>query len=160
MFATDWVFTQQMTISEFDIELDEMDLTFDQAEQYTDALMCFGGAACLSASREYLVEFVLNQSAPHWAKRSPAPVGRSVIYVNFFGLTPDEELAIMAHEMGHALCGHEPTDDWLTNELEADWFSATSVGVQHIHSALVKMGNAMGILGDIQPRLDRLAKYL
>lgn len=161
MFATDWVFSSQLTPAEFNTELTELCLTADQAEQYTDMLKCFGGAACMAATREYLAEAVADQGMPHWTKRSPAPVGRSVIYVNFFKLTPEEELAIMAHEMGHALAGHDPSvDDWLTNELEADWFAATSVGVQHVHSALTKMGKARGVLGDLKPRLDRLAKYL
>ena len=160
MFATDWIFSSQLTPAEFNAELTELCLTADQAEQYIEVLKCFGGAACMAVTREYLVASVTNRDMPHWAKRSPGAVGRTVLYVDFFGLTPDEELAIMAHEMGHALCGHEPEGDWTTNEYEADWFAATSVGVQHIHSALTKMGNAMGVLGHLKPRLDRLAKYL
>lgn len=114
--------------------------TEEQADTIMDIVALTGGAAYVFVTHE-LKESLPHLVVPHWQKREPVSIGKGIFFVNLYKLTPEEEMAIISHEMGHAACGHMVST--LANEMEADRIAAMTVGPDIIKSALVKIDKAL-----------------
>ena len=114
------------------------------ARENVDGLRQCGGGAALIVDRDTLQTLKMRQDIGHQEKNGIS-LGGHVVAVNFFGLTPEELFAVIAHESGHVACGHQhgAGRDLLTMELEADRMAAYEVGPDLIRSALVKLRNAL-----------------
>ena len=163
MFGNDYVFTDYPTTEEGMVEmLKGYTFNEEQIERSIEAVFNTAGGYCITLSREK-AESLVRVDAPHFMKRLIPPVGLSVVVMNLADLTPDEELAVSAHEFGHAYCGHEPSlESILQCELEADWFAVVSVGAVHMYNALTKTASKFGMEDDefLIKRLDAIRKYV
>lgn len=163
MFGNDYVFTDYPTTEEEMVEmLKGYTFNEDQIEQSIEAVLNTAGGYCITLSREK-AESLVRVDAPHFMKRLIPPVGLSVVVVNLADLTPDEELAISAHEFGHVYCGHEPSlESILQCEMEADWFAVVGVGAVHLYNALTKIASKFYMKDDefLIKRLDAIRPYV
>ena len=163
MFGNDYVFTDHPTTEEEMVEmLKGYTFNEEQIERSIEAVFNTAGGYCITLSREK-AESLVRVDAPHFMKRLIPPVGLSVVVMNLADLTPDEELAVSAHEFGHAYCGHEPSlESILQYELEADWFAVVGVGAVHMYNALTKTASKFGMKDDefLIKRLDAIRPYI
>ena len=163
MFGADFVFTDHPTTEEGMVKmLKEYDYSEEQIEQSIEAVVNTAGGYCIRLSREN-AENMVRVPAPHYMKRIIPPVGFSIVVMNLADLTPDEELAVTAHEFGHAYCGHEPSlESILQCEMEADWFAVVSVGAIHMYKALAKIAKKFGVESDefIIKRLEAIGRHI
>lgn len=163
MFGADYVFTDHPTTEEGMVEmLKSYSYNEEQIEQSIQAVMNTAGGYCIRLPREKAETFV-RVDVPHFMKRIIPPVGFSIVVMNLADLTPEEELAVTAHEFGHAYCGHEPSlESILQCEKEADWFAVVNVGAVHLYNALTKIAKRFGIEDDefLIERLDAIRPYV
>lgn len=163
MFGNDYVFTDHPTTEEEMVEmLKGYTFNEEQIEISMEAIRNTGSGYCISLSREK-VESLMRVDVPHFMKRIIPSIGFSVVVMNLADLTPDEELAISAHEFGHAYCGHEPSlESVLQCEMEADWFAVVSVGAIHLYNALTKIASKFDMEDDefLIKRLDAIRPYM
>ena len=164
MFTSDYVFvTPASTVDEMVDLFVKTGFDEKQSKRCMDEVMVMGGAYCISAPRDIVQNMPSYLCVPHFMKRLPPPVGHSITVIDLVGLTPDEDLAIMAHEFGHAGYNHKPTlETALQCELEADYFAVVLVGAVHLHSALTKIVEKFKLQDDdiITKRLEVLEQYM
>lgn len=163
MFGNDYVFTDHPTTEEGMVDmLKGYTFNEEQIEQSIEAVFNTAGGYCIRLSREK-AESMVRVEAPHYMKRIIPSVGFSVVVMNLAELTPEEELAISAHEFGHAYCGHEPSlESVLQCEMEADWFAVVGVGAVHLYNALTKIASKFDMEDDefLIKRLDAIRPYV
>ena len=163
MFGNDYVFTDHPTTEEEMVEmLKRYSYNEGQIEESIEAIRNTGSGYCISLSREK-AESLVRVDAPHFMKRIIPSIGFSVVVMNLADLTPEEELAISAHEFGHAYCGHEPSlESVLKCEMEADWFAVVGVGAVHMYNALTKIASKFDMEDDefLIKRLDAIRPYV
>ena len=163
MFGSDYVFTDYPTTrEEMKVLLESYDFSEEQIEVYMTGVDATSGAYCVNLTRERALQ-VATINAPHHMKRMVPPIGYSVVVMNLADLTPDEELAVAAHEFGHACCGHEPNEEnALQCELEADRYACVGVGANHMYNALVKVRDVFELHESsmIEARLEAMRSYL
>lgn len=163
MFGNDYVFTNHPSTEEGMIEmLKEYSFNENELEQCMDAIRSTSGGYCVVLTRQK-AENIASIEAPHFMKRLVPPIGSSVVVVNLAELTPDEELAIAAHEFGHIYHGHLMEDgDFLEKELAADWFAVVGVGAIHMYNALAKVAKKFNVIDDevVVKRLETIRQYL
>ncbi len=164
MFSSDYVFTTPVsTTKEMVSFLKNNGFNREQTKNCMKYIADMSGAYCITASREIVQDIPTYDDIPHYMKRLPPHIGFSITVVNLADLTPDEELAIWAHEFGHVNCGHLPTDeDQIQCELDADYFAVVTVGAIHVYSALTKLVEKFKLHDDyvVKKRLEKLRQYL
>lgn len=163
MFGSDYIFTNYPDSKEGMTELLKYyDFDDESIEEYMTSIDETSGAYCIRLSLKQALN-VAKTDEPHLMKRIMPPIGYSVVVMNLADLTPEEELAVAAHEFGHAYCGHKTTaENVLQCELEADWFAVVSVGAVHIYNALIKTTKKFNIEDNeiLSKRLEVLRQYL
>jgi len=110
-----------------------------------DHLKRTGGGAAMIIDHDTLDTIRRFGDGIEHQEKNGIALGGHVVVVNFFGLTPEEMFAVVAHESGHVACGHRSDDgeDELRRELEADRMAAYEVGADLMKSALIKLRNRL-----------------
>ena len=164
MFGTDYIFVQDQTKEELADWLMGNGLGQKQCEEYFLSMLNMGGGLYLYVTRESLHNCVVAKKQDHAALRLMPALGANIRFSNFFEFTLDEEMAVLAHEFGHALSGHQPDspESALRCELEADRYAAVGVGAKHMYTAIEKLVVGLELQNNdiMMKRLEALRPYI